>query len=101
LGSPNEYIDYASSKGAVDTLTIGLAKEVAEEGIRVNGVRPGFIYTGLHAKGGEPGRVDRVKALVPMQRGGLPEEVATAILWLLSNEASYVAGAIIDVAGAR
>jgi NAD(P)-dependent dehydrogenase (short-subunit alcohol dehydrogenase family) len=101
LGSPNEYIDYASSKGAVDTFTIGLAKEVAEEGIRVNGVRPGFIYTDLHTKGGEPGRVDRVKTQVPMQRGGLPEEVARAILWLLSNEASYVAGTIIDVAGGR
>ncbi len=101
LGSPNEYIDYASSKGAVDTFTIGLAKEVAEEGIRVNGVRPGFIYTDLHAKGGEPGRVDRVKTLVPMQRGGQPEEVARAILWLLSNEASYVTGTIIDVSGGR
>jgi NAD(P)-dependent dehydrogenase (short-subunit alcohol dehydrogenase family) len=100
-GSPKEYIDYASSKGAVDTFTIGLAKEVAEEGIRVNGVRPGFIYTDLHAKGGEPGRVDRVKVLVPMQRGGQPEEVARAILWLLSNEASYVTGTILDVSGGR
>jgi NAD(P)-dependent dehydrogenase (short-subunit alcohol dehydrogenase family) len=94
-GSPGEYIDYAASKGAVDTLTIGLAKEVAEEGIRVNGVRPGFIYTDLHAKGGEPDRVNRVKTRVPMQRGGQPEEVATAILWLLSNEASYVTGTIV------
>ena len=100
-GSPVEYIDYAASKGAIDTLTIGLSKEVAEERIRVNCVRPGFIYTGLHSKGGEPGRVDRVKSLVPMQRGGEPEEVACAILWLLSDEASYVTGTTIDVAGGR
>jgi NAD(P)-dependent dehydrogenase (short-subunit alcohol dehydrogenase family) len=100
-GSPGEYIDYAATKGAVDTLTIGLAKEVAEEGIRVNGVRPGFIHTGLHAKGGEPGRIERVKTLVPMQRGGRPEEVASAVIWLLSQEASYVTGAIVDVSGGR
>jgi NAD(P)-dependent dehydrogenase (short-subunit alcohol dehydrogenase family) len=99
FGSPNEYIDYAASKGAVDTFTIGLAREVAEEGIRVNAVRPGFIYTELHAKGGEPARVDRVKAQVPMKRGGQPEEVAAAILWLLSAEASYVTGTIVDVGG--
>jgi NAD(P)-dependent dehydrogenase (short-subunit alcohol dehydrogenase family) len=101
LGGPGEYIDYAASKGAIDTFTIGLAKEVAEEGIRVNGVRPGIIYTDIHAKGGEPGRVDRVKASVPMKRGGQPEEVAAAIVWLLSSEASYITGTILDVTGGR
>jgi len=101
LGSPGEYVDYAASKGAIDTLTIGLAREVAEEGIRVNAVRPGFIYTDIHAAGGEPGRVDRVKASVPMQRGGTAEEVASAILWLLSDDASYTTGAFIDVTGGK
>ena len=101
LGSPNEYVDYAASKGAIDTFTLGLAKEVAAEGIRVNAVRPGVIYTGIHADGGEPGRVDRVKSSVPMMRGGQPEEVAKAILWLLSDEASYSTGAILDVTGGR
>jgi NAD(P)-dependent dehydrogenase (short-subunit alcohol dehydrogenase family) len=101
LGSPEEYVDYAASKGAIDTLTVGLAKEVAADGIRVNAVRPGFIYTEIHASGGEPGRVDRVKNLVPMKRGGQPEEVARAILWLLSDEASYSSGTFIDVAGGR
>ena len=100
-GSPGEYVDYAASKGAVDTLTVGLAHELAGEGIRVNGVRPGFIYTDMHADGGEPARVDRVKAFVPMKRGGQPEEVARAILWLLSDEASYTTGQFIDVAGGR
>jgi NAD(P)-dependent dehydrogenase (short-subunit alcohol dehydrogenase family) len=101
LGSPGEYVDYAASKGAIDTLTIGLAREVAEEGIRVNAVRAGFIYTDIHASGGEPNRVDRVKTLVPMKRGGTVEEVAHAILWLLSDEASYTTGAFIDVAGGK
>lgn len=101
VGSPGEYVDYAASKGAIDTLTRGLAREVAEEGIRVNGVRPGFIYTDIHASGGEPGRVDRVKAFVPMRRGGQPEEVARAIHWLLSEEASFATGAILDLAGGR
>jgi NAD(P)-dependent dehydrogenase (short-subunit alcohol dehydrogenase family) len=101
LGSPCEYVDYAASKGALDTLTIGLAQEVALEGIRVNSVRPGFIYTEMHASGGEPNRVDRVKANVPMRRGGSPDEVAQAILWLLSEAASYTTGAFIDVSGGR
>jgi NAD(P)-dependent dehydrogenase (short-subunit alcohol dehydrogenase family) len=101
LGSPGEYVDYAASKGAIDSLTIGLAREVAEEGIRVNAVRPGVIRTDIHASGGEPGRVDRVKAAVPMKRGGEPEEVARAILWLLSDEASYSTGAFIDISGGR
>jgi len=101
IGSPGEYIDYAASKGAVDSLTVGLAKEVAEEGIRVNAVRPGFIYTEMHASGGEPNRVERVKAFAPMKRGGKAEEVANAILWLLSEEASYTTGAFIDVSGGR
>jgi NAD(P)-dependent dehydrogenase (short-subunit alcohol dehydrogenase family) len=101
LGSPGEYVDYAASKGAIDTMTIGLATEVAEEGIRVNAVRPGFIYTEMHASGGEPNRVDRVKDLVPMKRGGRPEEVAEAILWLLSEKASFTTGAFIDVTGGR
>src|SRR5205807_8788348 len=94
-GSPGEYVDYAASKGAVDTLTIGLAAEVAEEGIRVNGVRPGFIYTELHAKGGEPDRVERVEALVPRKRGGQPEEGAGTIVWLPAAEPSYVLGTLL------
>ncbi|MCU0565755.1 MAG: SDR family oxidoreductase [Oculatellaceae cyanobacterium Prado106] len=101
LGSPGEYIDYTASKGAIDTLTIGLAKEVAHEGIRVNAVRPGFIDTDIHASGGEPNRIERVKDLIPMKRGGEAIEVARAILWLLSDEASYTTGAFIDVTGGR
>lgn len=101
LGSPGEYVDYAASKGAVDTLTTGLSLEVAAQGIRVNGVRPGFIYTDMHASGGEPGRVERVKAALPMQRGGQPEEVAQAIAWLLSDKASYVTGSFLELAGGK
>ena len=101
LGSAREYIDYAASKGAVDTMTVGLASEVAEEGIRVNAVRPGIIYTELHALGGEPGRVDRLKSVIPMKRGGDPAEVARAILWLASEESSYCTGSFADVSGGR
>jgi NAD(P)-dependent dehydrogenase (short-subunit alcohol dehydrogenase family) len=100
-GSPGEYVDYAMSKGAIDTMTVGLAQEVATEGIRVNAVRPGFIYTEMHASGGEPNRVDRVKQFVPMRRGGHADEVAHAIMWLLSPEASFTTGSFIDVAGGR
>lgn len=101
LGSAGEYVDYAASKGAMDSFTIGLSQEVAAEGIRVNAVRPAFIYTDIHASGGEPGRVDRIKSSIPMKRGGQPEEVAAAILWLLSDEASYVTGSFIDLAGGK
>jgi NAD(P)-dependent dehydrogenase (short-subunit alcohol dehydrogenase family) len=101
LGGPGEYVDYAASKGAIDTLTIGLAKEVAADGIRVNAVAPGLIHTDIHARGGEPGRVERLKDAVPMKRGGTADEVARAILWLLSDGASYVTGATIDVSGGR
>lgn len=101
LGSPNEYVDYAATKGAIDTFTVGLAKEVADEGIRVNAVRPGLIQTDIHASGGEPGRIDRLKNQVPMKRGGSAEEVAKAIMWLLSDDASYSTGTFIDVSGGR
>lgn len=101
LGSPNEYVDYAASKGALETFTIGLSKEVAREGIRVNCIRPGHIYTDMHASGGEPGRVDRVKESIPMGRGGQPEEVARAILWLAGPEASFITGTFLDVTGGK
>lgn len=101
LGAPGEYVDYAASKGAVDSITLGLAKELAPWGIRVNAVRPGFIYSDIHASGGEPGRVDRMAASLPMKRGGHPDEVAAAILWLLSANASYTTGNFLEVAGGR
>jgi NAD(P)-dependent dehydrogenase (short-subunit alcohol dehydrogenase family) len=101
LGAAGEYVDYAASKAALDVLTIGLAKETADEGIRVNGVRPGLIDTEMHASGGEPGRIERLKSSVPMGRGGEADEVARAVLWLLSDEASYTTGSFIDVSGGR
>jgi len=101
LGSPGEYVDYAASKGAVDTMTIGLAKEVAAEGIRVVAVRPGLIETEIHASGGQPDRLERLRPQIPMQRVGQPDEVAATIEWLCSDAASYVTGAILDVAGGR
>jgi len=98
-GSPNEYVDYAASKGAIDTFTIGLAKEVASEDIRVVGVRPGVTYTEIHATTGEPARVDRIAPMVPLRRGAQPAEIAHAIVWLASDEASYVTGTLLDVTG--
>ena len=101
LGSANEYIDYAASKGAMDTLTLGLAKEVGGEGIRVNAVRPGLIETEIHASGGEPDRAQRLATGVPMQRPGRADEVAAAIVWLMDDASSYVNGALVDVTGGR
>ena len=101
LGAPHEYIDYAASKGAIDAMTIGLSKELGEQGIRVNAVRPGLIYTDMHANGGEAGRVDRLKSGVPLQRGGLAIEVARVIMWLVSEDASYTTGSFVEVSGGR
>ncbi len=101
IGSPFEYIDYAATKGAIDSFTLGLAKEVVSEGIRVNAVRPGIINTTMHEKGGEPGRIQRVAPSVPMQRAGQPEEIAKTILWLASSDASYITGSLVDVTGGR
>ena len=101
LGSPGQYVDYAAAKGAIDTFTVGLAKEVATEGIRVNAVRPGIIQTEIHASGGQPDRVRQIAPQVPMQRAGSADEVAQAIVWLLSDASSYTTGAVIDVSGGR
>lgn len=101
LGAPNEYVDYAASKGAIDSFTLGLAREVADEGIRVNAVRPGIILTDIHASGGDPTRPERLKGAIPMQRPGTAEEVAEAICWLLSDAAAYVSGTVVDVTGGR
>jgi NAD(P)-dependent dehydrogenase (short-subunit alcohol dehydrogenase family) len=101
LGSPHEFVDYAASKGAIDTFTVGLAKEVATEGIRVNGIRPGLIETDIHASYGEPDRAERLRTAIPMQRAGSAEEVADAVIWLASEQSSYVTSSIIDVAGGR
>ena len=101
LGSAGEFVDYAATKGAVDTMTIGLAGEGGPHGIRVNAVRPGLIHTEIHASGGEPGRVDRLSPNIPLKRGGTAEEVAATIVWLLSDASSYVSGALLDVSGGR
>lgn len=101
LGSPGEYVDYAASKGAIDTFTIGLAREVADEGIRVNAVRPGLIRTGFHAAGGDPDRIGRLQGTIPMQRAGTADEIAASIAWLMSDGASYATGALLDVSGGR
>ena len=101
LGAPGQYVDYAASKGAIDTFTVGLAREVATEGVRVNAVRPGVIDTEIHAAGGEPDRARRLAPIIPMQRAGTAWEIATAIVWLMSDEASYTTGSIIDVTGGR
>lgn len=101
LGSPGQYVDYAASKGAIDTFTVGLAREVSAEGIRVNAIRPGLIDTDIHASGGEPGRAQKLAHMVPMKRVGTADEIANAVVWLMSDEASYVTGTIVDVSGGR
>jgi len=101
LGSPNEYVDYAASKAAVDTMTMGLAKEVAGEGVRVNAVRPGIVLTDIHASGGEADRPARIAPTIPMRRAGDADEIANTVLWLMSDEASYVTGSLLDVSGGR
>src|SRR5690606_24022057 len=100
-GAPFEYIDYAATKGALDTLTIGISKELADEHIRVNAVRPAFIHTDIHVDGGEPDRINRIKDSIPLKRGGLADEVAEAILWLASDKSSYSTGIFVDVTGGK
>ncbi|MFM8737150.1 MAG: SDR family oxidoreductase, partial [Betaproteobacteria bacterium] len=101
LGSPGQYVDYAAAKAAIDTFTVGVAREVAHEGVRVNAVRPGIIDTDIHASGGQPDRVERMAPQLPMQRAGTAEEVAQAVVWVLSDQASYTTGSVLDVAGGR
>lgn len=101
LGAPGQYLDYAASKGAIDVFTIGLARELATEGVRVNAVRPGIIDTGIHASGGQPERAQQMAPMIPMQRAGTADEVASAVVWLLSDGASYTTGAVLDVTGGR
>jgi len=101
IGAPGQYVDYAAAKAAVDTLTLGLSKEVGPEGIRVNAIRPGVIKTEIHASGGQPGRAEKIGATAPLQRAGEAQEVAQGILWLASDEASYTSGAILDITGGR
>ena len=101
IGSPGEYVDYAASKAAIDAMTLGLSKEVAAEGIRVNAVRPGIVETEIHASGGQPDRIERLQAAIPMGRAGRPDEIADAVAWLCSDQASYVTGALLDIAGGR
>lgn len=101
LGAPGQYVDYAAAKGAVDTFTLGLAREVAAEGVRVNAIRPGIVDTDIHASGGQPGRAQRLAPQIPMQRPGTAQEIANAIVWLLSDEASYATGGILDLTGGR
>jgi NAD(P)-dependent dehydrogenase (short-subunit alcohol dehydrogenase family) len=101
LSRSDEYVDYAASKGAIDAMTLGLSKELAQEGVRVNAVRPGIVDTEIHASGGQPDRVERIRDSIPMGRAGLPEEIAQAVVWLCSDEASYVNGALLDVGAGR
>jgi NAD(P)-dependent dehydrogenase (short-subunit alcohol dehydrogenase family) len=101
IGAPGQYVDYAAAKAAVDTLTLGLSKEVGPEGIRVNAIRPGVIKTEIHASGGQPGRAEKIGATAPLQRAGEAEEIAAGILWLASDEASYTSGALLDITGGR